>query len=337
MDITLIVCTYNRCESLKTTLESVACSILPDAIEWEVLVVDNNSSDRTREVVEDFIRRHADRFRYLFEPRQGKSFALNSGIRDARGDILAFTDDDVIVEPNWLQNLTSSLHTNEWAGAAGRVLRTWTCPPPPWLSLDRRYEKMGWPLVSFDINQEAGELPSAYPPLGANMAFRKEVFSRHGGFRTDLSLQGYEISSVSWRLARPAGGLWEDTEFGHRLLDRGERLRYERSAVVYHPVLEHRLTKDYFLAWWFSRGRDSIRTMPRRGPVLGIPRRYVRVAKMTTLLIGRTLGWQLALKSCRRFYYKVLVWELAGAILGAATSGPMRRERIDTQQDQMNV
>ena len=334
MDITLIVCTYNRCERLATTLESIAHSILPDNIEWEVLVVDNNSSDRTRQVVADFSRRHSDRFRYLFEPRQGKSIALNSGIQDARGDILVFTDDDVTVDANWLQKLTSNLHTDEWTGAAGRVLRTWTSQPPPWLSLDRRYEKMAWALVSFDIHQEAGELPRVYPPVGANMAFRKTVFSKHGGFRTDLGPRGNEIGSASLKSSGPTAGVWEDTEFCQRLLGKGERFWYEPSAVVYHPVLEQRLTKEYFLAWWFSRGRDSIRIMPKRGPVFGIPRRYVRLIKMAVLIVGKTFGWQFAVRPYRRFYYKLLVWELAGAILALNQSGLTSSDKLEVRRDQ---
>ena len=106
MKTTVIVCTYNRCESLANTLDSLAKSIVPASTEWEVLIVDNNSSDRTRQVVEDFSRRFPGRFRYTFEPCQGKSFALNRGIRETQADVLAFTDDDVIAEPTWLWNLT---------------------------------------------------------------------------------------------------------------------------------------------------------------------------------------------------------------------------------------
>jgi glycosyltransferase involved in cell wall biosynthesis len=90
-----------------------------DGDSWEILVVDNNSKDRTREVVEDFCRRDPDHFRYVFEPQQGKSFALNSGIREARGDVVAFMDDDVTVEPTWLQNLTADLWSGQWTGAGG--------------------------------------------------------------------------------------------------------------------------------------------------------------------------------------------------------------------------
>ena len=87
MNITVILCTYNRCRTLEKALTSVAASALPLSIEWEVLVVDNNSRDQTRDVVEDFCTRYPGRFRYLFEPHQGKSYALNTGIREARGDV----------------------------------------------------------------------------------------------------------------------------------------------------------------------------------------------------------------------------------------------------------
>jgi glucosyl-dolichyl phosphate glucuronosyltransferase len=335
MNITAIVCTYNRCQSLANTLDSVARSILPESVTWEVLVVDNNSSDQTREVVVDFCRRHPNRFRYIFEPQQGKSYALNTGVREARGEVLAFTDDDVIVDPHWLHNLTMALHESQWAGVGGRVFRKWTCPPPRWLSLDREYEKVGWALVSFDLGDEAGKL--TLPPVGANMAFQKEVFTRHGVFRTDLGPQGSEISSPSEdkvesdRITR----VYEDVEFGQRLFLAGERLGYEPSAVVYHPVPENRLTKKYFLAWWFGRGRGEILITPTRPALWGIPRRYVRMVMMTTKLLGRTLGWLLALKPYRRFYYKVLVWEMAGAIMeghrqwfGAGSHHQIRREQF---------
>lgn len=122
MKATVIVCTYNRCQSLADTLDSLAKSIVPASTDWEVLIVDNNSADRTRQVVEEFTRRFPGRFRYVFEPRQGKSFALNRGIRETQADVLAFTDDDVIAEPAWLWNLTKDLFSGEWQGAGGKIL-----------------------------------------------------------------------------------------------------------------------------------------------------------------------------------------------------------------------
>src|SRR5271157_2306584 len=105
VNVSLIICTYNRCGSLLRTLESIAASE-PPSVEWEVLVVDNNSADQTRAAVEEFASRHPGRFRYVFEPNQGLSNARNAGILAARGAVIAFTDDDVIVDTSWLLNLT---------------------------------------------------------------------------------------------------------------------------------------------------------------------------------------------------------------------------------------
>lgn len=299
MNITVIVCTYNRARSLPTTLDSIACQRFDQPVEWEVLVVDNNSSDRTPEVVEDFSRRYPGRFRYLFEPRQGLSQARNAGVEAARGDILVFTDDDVTFEPGWLKSLTSELETGEWAGAGGRILRRWTCAAPKWLSTQGRYERMAFPIFTFDKGSAQGQLEDF--AAGANMAFRKEVFQKYGNFRTDLGRRGDVLL---------AG---EEVEFARRIRAAGERLRYEPMAVVYHPVEEYQLSKDYFLRFWFNAGRSGAR-IANTQPVWGIPRRYFRVARMVASLPTRLLGWSLSLTAHRRFYYKVQVWEIAGGL-----------------------
>lgn len=300
MNITVILCTYNRCASLSRALESVASSELPSSVEWEVLVVDNNSKDQTRTVVEDYCLRYPSRFRYLFEPRQGKSHALNSGIREAKGEILAFVDDDVTVERTWLQNLTSSLHDDEWAGAGGKILLERGFSPPQWLSLDGPYS-LGGVLVLFDRGDKPSRLDWA--PYGTNMAFRKVMFEKHGGFRVDLS-------------PSPADDMrGEDTEFGRRLMSAGERLRYEPSAVVYHPVPENRLRKEYFLAWYFGFGRSLAREWGRGPDIWGIPRPYFSIVKKAaTSMTIFALRWMLSRTPPKRFFYKVMVWWQAGQI-----------------------
>ncbi len=119
MNISVILCTFNRCRLLQAALESAVASRMPPGTGWEVLVVDNNSKDQTREVVEDFSRRYPGRFRYLFEGRPGKSYALNTGIAAAKGDVLAFMDDDVTVDPEWLQSLVEPLRGENLPGLAG--------------------------------------------------------------------------------------------------------------------------------------------------------------------------------------------------------------------------
>ena len=295
--ITAVLCTFNRCQSLAVALESISVQVVPNSVEWEILVVDNNSTDRTREVVEDFSRRYPGRFRYLFEPEPGKSRALNAGIREAQGEILAFTDDDVIVERTWLDNLTSPLRSGEWAGSGGRILPPADFSPPRWIPLAQRYALA--PLAIFDLGTEAGELTE--PPFGANAAFRKVMFDKYGGFRTDLGPRpGNEIRS-------------EDTEFGRRLLEKGERLRYEPSAVVFHSVNERRINKKYFLTWWFDKARAEIR---EHGIV---PDRKLCVAGIPLVLFRRLLVWAVrwfvAVSPSSRFDCKRKVWSNAGQIV----------------------
>jgi glycosyltransferase involved in cell wall biosynthesis len=294
MKITTILCTYNRCQSLTKALDSLALSILPETTEWDVLVVDNNSNDQTRAVVEDFHRRYLGRFHYLFEAHPGKSYALNAGIREARGEILAFLDDDVVVEPNWLQDLTSGLDDGDWAGSGGRILPMRGFVPPRWLALEGPYNLAGALCAFCDPGDVPGELKE--PPYGANMAFRKEMFERFGDFRTDLGPRpGSEMRS-------------EDTEFGRRLMAQGERLRYVPSAVVYHEVHASRVQKGFFLAWWFDFGRGAIRETGKRLSFKELLRTVAR-----TLLA--TPRWLLTLGSQARFYRKCRIWYDVGKIV----------------------
>jgi len=285
---------------LPIALESVAASRLPGSVEWEVLVVDNNSRDATRRVVEDFCSRYPARFRYLYEPQPGKSYALNAGIRDARGDVLAFMDDDVTVEAAWLERLTASLRDEACAGAGGRILLDPSFSPPPWLGLQEPWN-LGGVLAQFDLGDRPCELHR--PPYGANMAFRREMFGKYGGFRTDLGPRtGSQIRG-------------EDTELGRRLLAAGERLRYEPSATVYHPVPEERVRKSYFLSWYFDHGRAMVREWPRAPNILGIPRRCFTFFKLIgTRLPGGALIWAITLNRKQRFFRKCWVWVTAGQV-----------------------
>ena len=295
MKITVILCTYNRCESLRKALESVARSEVPESIDWEVLVVDNNSRDDTRSVVEEYCRRYPSRFCYLFEAKQGKSHALNSGCEAADADVLAFMDDDVEVDPHWLYNLTSPFTERELAGTGGCILPERGFVPRDWMDVNDRYGLA--PLAMFDLGGEPSELKES--PFGTNMAFRKEMFAKHGGFRTDLGPQpGSEIRN-------------EDTEFGTRLLTAGERLWYQPSAIVYHDIPQGRAQREYFETWWFGKGRGDVREMgSKRGEwcVAGVPLYLLR--RLTVW----TIRFAISTREPERFSGKLKVCWLAGMI-----------------------
>jgi glycosyltransferase involved in cell wall biosynthesis len=301
MKVTVILCTYNRSKSLTRALESVAASQMPNSIGWEVLIVDNNSKDETREVAESFCSEDPIHFRYVFEAQQGKSFALNRGIQEASGDILAFIDDDITVEPAWLFELTNPLTDEQWAGTGGRVYLPNDFSPPPWMAIEGNQSLLSI-LALFDLGSKAHVLSK--PPIGNNMAFRKRVFKKYGGFRTDLGpTPGSEIR-------------YEDTEFGSRVMNGGEKILYVPSAVVRHDVEERRLKKSYFLNYHFDYGRALIREKGERRHIGFMPRSVVSLSnRFLNILPRRAWYWIRESNPQKRFFNKCRVWTTAGEIV----------------------
>jgi glycosyltransferase involved in cell wall biosynthesis len=301
MRISVVLCTFNRCTILPKVLDSLAAQLFSEAVSWEVIVVDNNSNDQTRAIVEVYCEKYPARYRYVFEQQQGLSRARNTGIRVAQGEIIAFIDDDVIAERTWLQSLTGSFDDVQWAGAGGRVAPPMDFRPPYWLTIGGEMD-LGGALALFDLGDLPIEMKRA--PYGANMAFRKTMFDKHGTFRVDLGRCGTSLLSG------------EDTEFGKRLMAADERLRYEPSAVVHHPVPAERLSKMYFRRWWFDFGRTRIIERGARPPILGIPREAGSVLNILWHFLPiRILQWLLSRKPQDRFYKECQVWLTVGELV----------------------
>lgn len=294
MDISVVLGTYNRATSLNLTLQSCRSLLCPASLAWELLVVDNNSTDATREVVESFAATAVFPVRYIFEKRQGRSAALNAGIAEAQGDIIVFTDDDVLLHCDWLANLKRTFDDNDCASVAGRVVPQWNHPKPDWLVMEDQYA-----VTRFDVGDEFKEI--RIPPLGANSAFRKEVFGKYGLFRLDLGVRGSEHTITC-----------DDTEFGERLIRAGEKIVYCPTAIVYHPVNPNRTTKKYFLSWYYYNGVSLTRTegLPNEGIFwFGVPRWFFR-----ELLINFA-KWMITLPGNRRFYRKLRTYRSVGNIV----------------------
>jgi GT2 family glycosyltransferase len=153
------------------------------------------------------------------------------------------------------------------------------------------------------------------------MAFRRSVFEKYGGFRVDLG------PTPSSQIRN------EDSELGRRLLAAGERLRYEPSAIVYHPVPQGRITKEYFFSWWFDFGRARIREIGVWPDVYGIPRDYLRLLRCAMGTLGLTVRWMLAIDAKDRFSAKCWVWHQAGMIaeLYSRSVDPKRKEMAGIQ------
>ena len=237
MKFSVVIATYNRAKDLSDTLMSL--SRLETDQPWEVIVVDNNSSDATPTVVAEAAKTFPVELRYLFEKEQGRSAALNAGIRVARGEIIVVTDDDVRVQPEWLENAAAALEEFQCDYLGGKALPIWGGQRPDWLpNRGGRH----WAVIALlDYGPAPFELGERVP-LGVNMAFRRDAFERAGLFDNQIG--------------RKAGTLLgqEVREWCQRA--RAAKLRgfYSPDLVVQHVIPAERLNRKYFRRWFYWHG-----------------------------------------------------------------------------------
>jgi glycosyltransferase involved in cell wall biosynthesis len=239
-EISVVVATYNRSDILRGTLQSLSEQDCP-ASEYEVIVVDNNSTDDTATIIESLRDTSGyEHFLFCFESRQGVSHARNSGISRARGRVIAFTDDDIRPARNWVSSIREVF--TKFADVdciGGRVLPEAETKFPPWLT--REY----WtPLALLDLGDAPLMLDVRTGPglVAANLAVRSAAFRDVGMFRSELQRVKGSIGSL------------EDHEFQLRLSAANKRLMYFPEIVVYAHVLEERLSKSYHRRWFYGHG-----------------------------------------------------------------------------------
>jgi glycosyltransferase involved in cell wall biosynthesis len=237
MRVTVAICTYNRAALLDRTLDAFEHLRIPSDVEWEILVVNNNSSDRT----DDVVASHAARVpvRRLFERQPGKSNAANRAVREARGELLLWTDDDVIVDREWLAEYVSA--ARQWPHAAyfGGTVDPWfETDPPEWIA--NNVQLLGEPYALaqhgeriFALNDQA--------VVGANMATRTAV-QREFPFNPTLGPTG----------GRAMRG--EDTELVARFRAAGLPGVWVGSAKVRHWISNERLSVKYLWHWYSGLG-----------------------------------------------------------------------------------
>jgi len=238
--VSAVISTYNRCEMLRVALERLLAQ-RAEGVGYEVIVVDNNSTDKTREVVESFINSGHSNLRYVFEPRQGVSYARNSGLQLARAPIIAFADDDVVVARDWIAVIKRAFDAHpDVACVGGKVLAEWKSEPPAWLTRDH------WsPLALQDYGDDPFYVNAKNPLclVSANLAFRREVFSLIGPFAPELQRVKDGIGSM------------EDLELLMRFWGAGGESLYLPALVVTTEVPVARTTKKYHRRWHRGHGR----------------------------------------------------------------------------------
>ena len=233
LDISVVITTYNRCDLLSGALESVLAQEVGD-VRFEVIVVNNNSTDQTRLTVESLMERSGHRLIYVFEGRQGIPHGRNAGIKKARAPIIAFFDDDVRVLPDWVLNIKRALDDHPEADfVGGKILPRWEVAPPSWLTRNH------WcPLALLDYGDKPfyvnADNPICLPT--ANASFRREVFERVGLFSSSFS-RG------------------EDHELLMRLWCAGRQGLYVPNIVVTAEVQLERMRKQYHRRWNLTAGK----------------------------------------------------------------------------------
>ena len=274
--LSVVMCTYNRGELLVPALRSVLAQDPPTTPPFELIVVDNNSTDETRAIVEKFAGLDG-RVRYFYEGRQGLSFARNAGIQQARAPLIAFTDDDVRADPEWVTAVIRAFAEHPGADiAGGRVLPLWPAAPPRWLTPDH------WaPLALVDHGDKARDITpgQAICLVGANLACRRDAFDAVGLFATGLQRVKDGIGSL------------EDHEFLLRLLRAGRNGVYDPRIVVHAEIQADRLQRAYHRRWHTGHGHfHALLRSPEvektaRGSFAGVPAHLYRQA------IADAVGW----------------------------------------------
>jgi glucosyl-dolichyl phosphate glucuronosyltransferase len=239
MDVSVVICTANRAGDLRDTLTSLAGVHMPGSA--ELVVVDNKSTDDTRAVVETAARAYPFPVRYLFEPEEGKYAALNAGIRESSGRVIAATDDDARFEPDWLERAVDGLSRYGCEFVGGRVLPLWGGRKPRWLA---EHNGLHTKVIAvLDHGERVREFGQGISwPLGVNVAYRRTVFERVGLFDN--------------RLGRKTGTLRNQAQREWHLRARaaGARGFYLPEMIVHHLVSRERLDKQYFRRWLYWHG-----------------------------------------------------------------------------------
>ncbi len=232
--IVAIICTHNRDRYLGDAIKSL---LAQEGVTYEVLIVDNGSTDGTKEVVEPFLSN--PHLRYVYEPILGLSVARNRGAKETTAPILAYLDDDAIASPHWLKVLVDAYERKEkLAIAGGKVTLIWpnNVTPPAWIS-----QGLAGGLGAYDLGKE--EISITNPqltPRGLNYSLRRSFLEKIGGFDANLGRVGNKLLSN------------EELFMTELALNQGWEVAYLPDALVAHNVAPERLQRSWFLrrSWW---------------------------------------------------------------------------------------
>ena len=286
---TVAICTANRCARLAETLAALLPGI--DFHAAEVVVVDNGSTDGTPRLLAEIVAAHPRGVRAVREERAGLSAARNRAVREARGDLLLFLDDDALPAPGWIEAYVAAFRDGQIAAAGGPVEPIFDGALPEWL--DDRF----LPYLSvWDRGPRVTPLRYNELPRGANMAFRRSTFARYGDFLEQLGRRGESLRSC------------EEIEYCLRLERGGEETLYLPAARVRHHVATLRLSAAWMGARFAAQGFSEAILDWRHAGAHGLRAGLDRVARLQADPAGDVMARSLC--QTRRGYRRGALYAL---------------------------
>jgi glycosyltransferase involved in cell wall biosynthesis len=240
--ITVIICTYNREKYIGQLLDSLAKNDYPES-DYEIVLVNNNSTDNTRLICERFAANHQNiSFRYVEEHEQGLSAARNRGIKEAKGDIVIYVDDDALVDSDYIRTYAEHFSSfPETMAAGGPIEPLYETAEPSWMSPYTKALLTAW----MNYGDKVREYPSGRFPGGGNAAYRKSVFDKVGLFNTDLGRKGTALLAS------------EEKDIFDKMRQLGMRVLYLPTPVLHHIIPQAKLEEPYFDRLTLQIGRSE--------------------------------------------------------------------------------
>lgn len=300
MRFSFITCTYNRDKYIGQTLQSVCDQKYPDN-NYEIIVIDNNSTDNTASICEEFRAEYPNKnFRYFKEMNQGLSFALNRGIKEAQGEYLIFVDDDETIIPEHLERLDNHLRTYPEAVLCGTpVIPVYEIPEPKWMSRFTQRLIGGY----FDQGKEVKILEAKNYPGTGHTIIKKELYERYGNYNTELGRKGTSLIGA------------EDKDMFNRLKNNNIVCYYLPDIPIYHHIPPNKMTDEFFHKLTYSIGKSerirtkSVSEKEFRNRLLS---EGIKWGASVVLFAGYTLGLQPS-KGFRLLQFR---WNVTKGLLG---------------------
>jgi|Deesub1362A_J573_1020465.scaffolds.fasta_scaffold00077_13 glycosyltransferase involved in cell wall biosynthesis len=238
--VSAVVCTCNRGANLGDTILSLQKQDCDPRL-YEVIIVDNNSTDNTKEVVEKFIKNSSVRMKYVFEENIGLSNARNAGIKNSEGEIIAFIDDDAVAREDWISGIIRAFESADFDCIGGDIEGDWHGNKPAWLT-ERLEGSLG--VHFYGGKKKELKYPGEYP-CGVNMAFKRKVFDKVGLFSAEFGRKGKSLLSR------------EETELCYRVEKSGGKVGYFPGVVVKHVIVPDKLNKKWFRTRFYWEGKSQ--------------------------------------------------------------------------------